>query len=127
SKIDLNDGERMNRTISRAALAVAIGATSIAAQTKDPRATITVSTAWVAEHLKDSDLVLLHVGEKPEYDAGHLPGARYVALQDISVSDRTNPNGLVLEMPSPSDLHDRLAALGIGDKSRVVVYFGNDW
>lgn len=117
----------MNRTLIRAAAISLCTSVSLFAQTKDPRASITVSTAWVAEHLKDPDLVLLHVGEKPEFDAAHLPGARYVALQDISVSDRVNPNALVLEVPSPTDLHDRLAALGIGDKSRVIVYFGKDW
>ncbi len=99
----------------------------IAQQPRDPRASLFVSSSWLADHLKDPDLVLLHVGDKPEYDAGHIPGARYLSLQDISVSDRTNPNGLVLEVPSATDLHERLAALGIGDKSRIVVYFGKDW
>lgn len=94
-------------------------------QPRDARSDILVSSAWLADHLKDPELVLLHVGDKAEYDAGHLPGARFVALQDISVSDRTNPNGLTLEVPS--DLRDRLVNLGIGDKSRVVVYYGNDW
>src|SRR5258705_6391849 len=96
-------------------------------EARDPRATITVSTAWLADHLKDPDLVLLHVGEKPEYDAGHIPGARFVSLQDISVSDHSSPAGLMLEMPAAGDLHDRLAALGIGDRSRIVVYYGKDW
>lgn len=118
----------MNRTMAVVAMFHAFAFTSVAAlQARDPRASITVPTSWVADHLKDPDLVLLHVGEKSEYDAAHLPGARYVTLQDISVSDRTSPGGLVLEMPAPADLHDRLAALGIGDRSRVVVYFGNDW
>jgi len=102
-------------------------ATAVPAQGRDPRASLLVSTSWLSDHLKDPDLVLLHVGEKSEYDAGHIPGARFVQLQDISVSDRNNPEGLVLEMPAATDLHDRLAALGIGDKSRVVVYFGKDW
>lgn len=106
-------------------LLLAFAATAAAQQPRDARSAILVSSAWVAEHLKDPDLVLLHVGDKAEYDAGHLPGARFVALQDISVSDRTNPNGLTLEVPS--DLRERLANLGIGDKSRVVVYYGNDW
>jgi thiosulfate/3-mercaptopyruvate sulfurtransferase len=99
----------------------------IAQQARDARSPLFVSTSWLADHLRDPDLVLLHVGEKLEYDAGHIPGERYVSLQDISVSDRTNPDGLVLEVPSATDLHDRLAALGIGDKSRIVVYFGRDW
>ena len=32
-----------------------------------------------------------------------------------------------LEMPPADDLRTRLAALGISDKSRVIVYYGNDW
>lgn len=116
----------MKRTIAVTAALVALASPALA-QAKDPRASITASTAWLAQHLKDPDLVLLHVGEKSEYDAAHIPGARFVTLQDISVSDRTNPNGLVLEMPSADDLHDRLAGLGIGDRSRVIVYFGKDW
>lgn len=115
------------KTSSVLAAAAMLAAAATSALAQDPRAPLLVSTAWVADHLKDANLVLLHVGEKPEYDAGHLPGARFVTLQDISVSDRTNPNGLVLEMPTPADLHDRLAALGIGDKSRVIVYYGKDW
>jgi thiosulfate/3-mercaptopyruvate sulfurtransferase len=114
-------------TLSRASLLLAVLAQASLAQTRDPRSALMVSTAWVADHLKDPDLVLLHVGEKPEYDAEHLPGARFVSLQDISVSDRTSPTGLVLEVPPPADLHDRLAAFGIGDRSRVVVYWGKDW
>jgi thiosulfate/3-mercaptopyruvate sulfurtransferase len=87
---------------------------------------LTVSTAWLADHLTDPDLVLLHVGDRKEYDAAHIPGARFVALDDISVSDHSG-KGLMLELPGAGELHDRLAALGIADASRIVVYFGKDW
>lgn len=118
----------MTPGLGRTTLLLAIAAQAALAQqagtaTRDPRAGITVSSAWLADHLKDADLVLLHVGEKPDYDAGHIPGARFVSVQDISVSD-SSPAGLMLEMPAATDLHDRLAALGIGDNSRVVVYYG---
>jgi thiosulfate/3-mercaptopyruvate sulfurtransferase len=91
-----------------------------------PRDSIVVSVPWLAAHLADPDLVLLHVGEKPEYEAKHIPGARFVTLADISVSDRSD-KGLILEMPPADDLRQRLEALGISDNSRVIVYFGNDW
>ena len=116
----------MRTLMTTAALAV-LFAPALTAQKADTRAAVLVSTATVAEQLKDPNLVLLHVGEKAEYDAGHLPNARFVSLPDISVSDRTNPGGLVLELPPVDDLRGRLAALGIGDKSRVVVYYGGDW
>jgi thiosulfate/3-mercaptopyruvate sulfurtransferase len=91
-----------------------------------PRDGLIVTTAWLAQHLADPDLVLLHVGDKAEYDARHIPGARFVALSDISVTGPAG-KGLTLEMPPAADLRERLANLGISDRSRIVVYYGKDW
>lgn len=85
-----------------------------------------VSSAWLAQHLKDPDLVLLHVGDKAEYGKAHIVGARFVALDDIAMSDPSNMNANMLEMPKPDSLRTRLEALGISDRSRIVVYYGND-
>ena len=93
---------------------------------KDPRASLLVSTEWLATHLKDANLVLLHVGDAKDYPAAHIAGARLVSTQDVSVSDRS-AGGLVMEMPSPDTLRARLAALGISDGSRIILYYGNDW
>jgi thiosulfate/3-mercaptopyruvate sulfurtransferase len=92
-----------------------------------PSAPVVVSTTWLAENLKDPNLVLLHVGDRAEYEAGHIPGARHVKLDDISVSSHDRQSGLMLEMPQPDSLRARLEALGISDRSRVIVYYGNDW
>ena len=69
-----------------------------------------VSTATLAEHLRDPNLVLLHLGDESEYRAKHLPGARFVKLDDIADSDHSGA-GLMLEMPAADKLHDKLAAL----------------
>ena len=87
---------------------------------------ILVNTTWLAKHLHDPNLVLLHVGADGEYKAMHIPGARFVDLDDISVSEHTQ-QGLMLEMPSAESLHERLQKLGISDNSRIVVYYGSDW
>jgi thiosulfate/3-mercaptopyruvate sulfurtransferase len=92
-----------------------------------PSAPVVVSTTWLAENLKDPNLVLLPVGDRAEYEAGHIPGARHVKLDDISVSSHDRQSGLMLEMPQPDSLRARLEALGISDRSRVIVYYGNDW
>ncbi|HKH90386.1 MAG TPA: sulfurtransferase [Gemmatimonadaceae bacterium] len=92
-----------------------------------PSAPVVVSTEWLAKNLKDPNLVLLHVGDRAEYDAGHIPGARHVKLDDISVSSHDRQSGLMLEMPQPDSLRARLEVLGISDRSRVIVYYGNDW
>lgn len=98
-----------------------------AQEKSDPRAAILVSTSWLAKHLNDPDLVVLHIGPRKEYDAGHIPGARFVSFDDISVSEHDKPGGLMLQMPTNEVLHKDLATLGISDKSRVVVYYGDDW
>ena len=56
----------------------------------------------------------------------HIPGARYVDMDDVSVSEHT-PEGLMLEMPSVESLRERLQKLGISNNSRIVVYYGSDW
>lgn len=91
-----------------------------------PRQSLVVSADWLKQHLSDPDLVLLHVGDKAGYEAGHIPGARLASMSDVSVSDH-GEKGLMLEMPPAEDLRHRLEALGISDKSRVIVYYGKDW
>jgi thiosulfate/3-mercaptopyruvate sulfurtransferase len=110
-----------------AVAAVTSLAASPAQAQRNPRAELTVTPAWLAQHLKDPDLVLLHVGDRAEYDKAHLPGARYVGQRDVSVSSMDHDKGLMLELPTPDSLRSQLAALGISDRSRVVVYYGNDW
>ncbi|HEV7484522.1 MAG TPA: rhodanese-like domain-containing protein [Thermoanaerobaculia bacterium] len=91
-----------------------------------PRQSLVVDAAWLKAHIADADLVLLHVGDKADYEAAHIPGARFVSLNDISISDHSG-HGLMLEMPPAEDLRHRLEALGISDTSRVIVYYGKDW
>jgi thiosulfate/3-mercaptopyruvate sulfurtransferase len=114
----------MRRPAAALALLLALLAAPLASAAPDDG--LLVSTAWLAAHLHDKDLVLLHVGDRAEYDAGHIPGARYLSLRDISLSSG-DAGGLHLEMPAPDDLRSRLAALGISDASRIVVYYGKDW
>ncbi len=84
---------------------------------------ILVSTAWVAEQMSSGHVVLLHVGDRKEYDAAHLPGAQYIATADVSDPNAT----LRLQMASPEALRATLERLGVSDDSRIVVYWGNDW
>jgi thiosulfate/3-mercaptopyruvate sulfurtransferase len=111
--------------------ATAIGAQQTAANSRDA---LLVSPAWLSAHLHDANLVVLHVGDESEYASKHIPGARYVGLGDISVSDHSAMNGgkpvgngLMLEMPPTEVLREKLAGLGISDNSRIVVYFAKDW
>ena len=120
----------LSRHVAGAALSCAVLAAprvTPAQMSAPPSAPVTVSTDWLSKHLNDPNIVLLHVGNRKEYDAGHIPGARYVALEDVSVSSHDHDNGLMLEMPKPDSLRAQLEALGISSNSRVIVYYGNDW
>lgn len=83
-----------------------------------------VSTDWLAKHLNDEALVLLQVGEKSEYETGHIPGAQFITTADLSTP---RGQGLALELPSVDQLKATLVKFGVTDKSRIVVYFSKDW
>jgi len=120
------------RTLVRGApLAVAfaslIAASAQAQNARLTRGDLVVTSDWLATQLKNPKLVLFHIGEKSEYDAGHIPGARFLELHDISSPMTRDTNALALEMLPADQLRQRLEQLGISDDSRIVVYFGNDW
>lgn len=84
-----------------------------------PRPEMLVSTDWLSQHLTDSKVVILHVAaNRAAYDAGHVPGARFLAEADIVVTRDGVPN----ELPSVADLKRVLEAAGVSDGSRVVLY-----
>ena len=106
-----------------AALPLAIPAP--AAAQASPGASMLISPQELARGLKDPSLVLLHVGPREDYDAGHIEGARFVELRDMAATRDENP--LSLELPDEAALRTRLERLGISDNSRVVVTFGDEW
>jgi thiosulfate/3-mercaptopyruvate sulfurtransferase len=105
----------------------AIASTALAQNGKPTRSDLLVTSDWLATQLNNPKLVLFHIGEKPEYDAGHIPGARFLQLQDVSSPMTRDTTKLALEMLPGDQLRERLEQLGISDDSRIVVYFGNDW
>lgn len=97
-----------------AALAGSVGAQGV-------RSDILVSTDWLARHASDPGLVVLHSsGQRSDYDAGHVPGARWLAWQSYT----TQRNGLSTELPDAAALDSALEAVGISDGSRIVITGG---
>lgn len=97
---------------------------SVVGGAQSPRDGLLVSTQWLASHLNDKSLVVLHIG--PEFEKAHIPGARNVDGNAISESDHSG-KGLMLEMPKAEKLRQALADLGISSDSRIVVYFSRDF
>jgi rhodanese-related sulfurtransferase len=50
----------------------------------------------LAKNLNDQSLVLLHVGDKDEFAAGHIPRAQFIQTSDLSTP---RGQGLTLELP----------------------------
>ena len=94
------------------------------AQAPKTNDSLIVNTEWLAKHLNDESLVLLQVGEKDEYTAGHIPRAQFIQLADLSTP---RGQGLTLEMPPVEQLKTAFERLGVSDNSRIVIYFGKDW
>ena len=86
-----------------------------------------VSTNWLAEHLGEPDLVPVDCtwflpsfqrDPKSEFLERHIPGARFLDIDEIA--DHSNPAPHML--PSAEQLAKAMEALGIGSDDRIVVY-----
>lgn len=91
----------------------------IAAAAPAVRSDMLVSTAWLAQHLSDPNIVILQVSrDHTAYDAGHIPGARFLALSDIVVTR----DGILNELPPAATLKSVFERAGVSDESRVILY-----
>lgn len=86
-----------------------------------------VSTQWLSDEMGASDLRIVDAtyflpeagrDATAEYDAAHIPGALYLNLTELVDSSSPLPNTL----PPAEKFASRMAALGLGDGSRIVVY-----
>lgn len=82
-------------------------------------ANMLVTTAWLAEHQNDRELVMLHVGSKAQYDSGHIAGARHTSLDEVALPNV--PSGLTLQLAGVEQLTAWAVRNGIGDRTRVIV------
>jgi thiosulfate/3-mercaptopyruvate sulfurtransferase len=84
--------------------------------------TMLVSTVWLADHLKDPNLVILAIGQKPEYDSAHIPGARYVNPAEIAPTI----GELHSQLPPAADLAALFQKAGVSNDSHVILYMSKD-
>ena len=93
----------------------------------DPRTL--VSTDWLEAHLSDPDLRIFDASwylpdmnrdGRAEYDRGHIPGARFFDMDEISDLRSELPH----TVPPTEKFISRMRAMGVGDGHQVVVYDG---
>ena len=91
-----------------------------------PRAnadSLLLSAAQLRERLARGNVVVLHVGERADYDAEHIAGARYLPYEAVSTPRGT---GLMLELPPVATLDSLFESFGVSDDTRIVLYT-KDW
>jgi len=93
-----------------------------------------VTTQWLSQHLDDPDLVILdcsvyqeseagggfhNVSGRAKYEEGHIPNTVFADLKG-ELSDLNAP--IEFAVPKPEQFCDVMGKLGVGDRSRVVLY-----
>jgi thiosulfate/3-mercaptopyruvate sulfurtransferase len=83
-----------------------------------------VTVDWLGDHLNDPSLILLQIGDKKDYDAGHIPGAQFLEYESISTP---HGQGLMLELLPAEQLVSVFERLGVSNRSHIILYFGTNW
>src|SRR3954465_5811327 len=82
------------------------------------RSDMLVSTQWLSQHLKDPNIVILHLADNVlDYKRGHIPGARFLSMKKIT----TDAGAINTELPSLEDLQKTFSEIGVGDNTRVII------
>ena len=83
---------------------------------------VLVSADWLAAHLKDPKLVVIHASaQKPDYDAGHIPGSRFLPWTSYTTSAQ---GGLSTQLPPQEQVDSVLKSAGINDDTHIVISGG---
>ncbi len=84
-----------------------------------PRPELLISGARLAERLAEPDLTIIAVGGEPSgYEAGHLPGARFLAVSAVAAPRDGQRN----EFPPAEAMVAALRGIGLGNAGPIVVY-----
>jgi thiosulfate/3-mercaptopyruvate sulfurtransferase len=107
----------MTRLVLSTALIIALSTTAEA-----QNAPVVVTGDWLSKNLSNPKVVVIHSSaSKPDYDAGHVPGSRWIPWNAYTVS---TPGGLSTQLPSPDSLENVLEAAGVSDDSHIVISGG---
>lgn len=88
-----------------------------------------VDSRWLRDRLvTDPDIAVCHVGSTmagpgplQNFEFRHLPGARFVSLDDVLAAPPSGTAGRH-PLPSPAEFAEAFGALGIADNTTVIAY-----
>ena len=86
-----------------------------------------VSTAWLAQNLRQRDLTIIDSSwfmpvlgrdARKEFLAAHIPSARFLDIDDVADTSSAAPHML----PSAAEFGAAMKSLGVGKDDRIIVY-----
>lgn len=96
-------------------------ATTAGATAQARRVPVLVSTDWLARRLRDTTLVIIHTAaSRGDYDAGHIPGARFLPWSAYT----TGRDSLSIELPDERTFAAALEELGVRNTSHIIISGG---
>jgi thiosulfate/3-mercaptopyruvate sulfurtransferase len=98
-----------------------VGTDALAASLDDPALRLFECTTYLDPPAPDTKAPYIVRPGRAEYEAGHIPGAAFIDLQQ-DLSDSSSPSHLRFTMPGADALAQALGALGIDERSHVVLY-----
>jgi len=111
----------LHKVLLFTALILISSGSALLSQTKQEEEGLLISTAWLEENLADSLLVILHIGMKTEFQAEHIPGARFVSIWDVLL--KKDEQNLRHEIPEEQQLEKALRSWGINDNSKIILCY----
>lgn len=84
------------------------------------RPQLLVSTDWLADNVDRRNVVVLHFGTLASYNAGHIPGARFVNLGALQPAQ----NGVSTMLLDDDQLRAAIQAAGVSTSDHVIVTGG---
>lgn len=112
----------MFKSLTALALVAALLGVSLPAAEESPG--VLVSTGWLAAHLDDMELRVIHVGfgrapaVRSTFDDGHIPFAHPLEWSAVAMTRDGLPN----ELPPAAEMSDALRRIGVEARDRLVLY-----
>lgn len=84
---------------------------------------ILVTTNWLAEHINDKEIIILHIGLKDEFEKEHIPGARIISMRELIID---HEKGFRHELPDDAKLQAVFRNVGINQNSKIIICYSDE-
>lgn len=101
----------------------------VGAAAQDTRERLLVDATWLLANYERPDVVVVHAGTRSAWERAHVPGSRFLSIDDLAVSSggHDDPDHVMLDLPDDlGPVVRALEAAGVRDGATVVVAWDGD-